>query len=319
MKFAIRKIHETDVDASARLIYESRQNSQLRSENRTIDGIKGNIQQMIEAGDDYLQVVAFEEESGELLGLMTIMMDWGEVGVMLPWQPIIHPEVDQDLVAISLIEHSKELVETHSKTRLEIWMDLTNEQEKAIEPTYREWYQKSGFILGAKEDFMDTQSSKLKEFQYSIPDDIEIVSMSTISNEEIYETVFKSFRNSSDEWANISTDSQLEGFIPRWLKRNDSFIENASIVFRKDDEIIGFIVMCSEPDYIEIGPIGVIPTQRGKGLGRALILESIRRLSGDKQTIGLSVSTSNTFAYNLYSGLGFEKRYEIPIYIWNPE
>jgi ribosomal protein S18 acetylase RimI-like enzyme len=318
MKLEIREINEIDIDASSHLIYESRQNSPLRNETRTIDGIRKSIERMIKASDDYLQVVALKEERGELLGLLTIMMDWGEIGVMMPWQPIVPPQMNHEKIAIALIEQSKKLIQTHSKTRLEIWMDLTNEQAKAIHPTYVEWYQKCGFTLSTQEDFMDTQYSKLKEFQYSIPDDIEIVPISTISDDEIHETVFRTFRDSSDGWANIATDSQLASFIPRWLKRTDSFIERASIVFRKDDEIIGFIVMCSEPNYVEMGPIGIIPSQRGRGLGRALILESVKRLPENKQTIGLSVSPSNSIAYKLYSNLGFEKRYEIPIYSWNP-
>jgi len=319
MKLEIKRMEDIDIDAHAQLIFESRQNSPLRNEERTIDSIKYEMEQLMHHGDDYIMIIAKSDENGELLGQLSMWIDWGEIGISHPWQPIVHPKVNQEAVAIALIEHSKKLAKTHSKTKLDIWMEPHSDQAKVVQPTYADWYQKAGFALNSEEFFMDTEYSKLRQMEYSIPNGIEVVPMSNISNDEVKDVVHKTFRNSLDEWSIKCTDSQLYGAVVGWLKRNETFDAEASIVFEKGGEIIGYNVMRLFSDFIEIGPIGVIQPYRGMGLGRALILESTSRLSGNPQTIGLSVSTINPIAYGLYSSLGFEKRFTIQIFSWSPE
>ena len=319
MILIIQEMHEIDVDAHARLIYNSRQNSPLHNDERTVDGIKTALEQMIGQGEAHAMIVAQDEDSGELLGQLLMWLEWGEIGVVRPWQPIIHPEADQEAVAVALIEHSKKLVETNAKTKLEIWMELTSEQIEAMKSIVEPWYQKSGFVLTAKEYFMDTQYSKLSDLKYSIPKGIEVESMSDISNADLMDIVMESFRSGSDKWVLSMTESQLEGSANAWMKRDDTFINDASIVFKDDGNIIGYNVMRNEDDSIEVGPIGVLPSYRGRGLGRALLLESARRLaSKPDQSVWLTVSTENNPAFELYSRLGFKNQYQILIYAWTP-
>jgi ribosomal protein S18 acetylase RimI-like enzyme len=319
MKLAILKMNEIDIDAHASLIYKSRQNSPLRNNERTTEEIKNSLEQLIAQGEAHVMLVVQDEENGDLLGQLLMWLEWGELGVARPWQPIIHPEVDQDTVAIALIEHSKNLIETHSKTKLEIWMEITNKQVEGIQPIYERWYQQCGFVLNSKEYFMDTQFTSLRDLDYSIPDEIKIVSMSEIPNNELRNVVYETFRTSSDMWVMSMTQAQLESSVESWLKRDETFNVDASIVFMDEGVIIGYNVMRLEDDSIEVGPIGVLPAHRGRGLGRALLLESINRISSkNPQTVWLTVSTRNTPAYKLYSNLGFINRYEILIYSWVP-
>jgi ribosomal protein S18 acetylase RimI-like enzyme len=319
MKLTILRMNEIDIKAHANLIYKSRQNSPLRNDDRTIDSIKKILEQLIEQGEAHVMIIALDEDSGDLLGQLLMWLEWGELGVVRPWQPIIHPEVDQDTVAKALIEHSKKLIETHSKTKLEIWMEITNEQAEKIQPIYERWYQQCGFVLNSKEYFMDTQFSNLRDLEYSIPEDIEIASMSEIPNDELQDIVYETFRTSSDKWVMSMTQAQLKSSVESWLKRDETFNVDASIVFIDEGTIIGYNVMRLEDGSIEVGPIGVLPAHRGRGLGHALLLESINRISSNnQQTVWLTVSTGNTPAYKLYSNLGFINRYEILIYSWVP-
>ncbi len=317
-RLEIRKLNEIDVDAHARLIYDSRQNSPLRSEERTIDGIKKNIEEMMEHSDSYVQIVAKNDAGSELLGQLTIWLDWGEIGVARPWQPIVHPSVDQEAIAIALIEHSKKIVETHSKKKLEVWMYLNNDQAKALQPTYADWYQKCGFIMSSEEYLMETEYSQLREREHLIPEGIEVIPMSRLPNDELRDLVFKTFRYGTDKWIKSQTDSQLYEYVDCWLQRDESFDAESSIVFKKDGELIGYNVIHLEDASLEIGPVGVLPSQRGRGLGRTLLLESIKRASGEVQTVRLSVSIKNDAAFNLYTSLGFEKRYIIQDFSWSP-
>ncbi|MFX1484551.1 MAG: GNAT family N-acetyltransferase [Promethearchaeota archaeon] len=318
MILKIQKMQEIDVDAHANLIYASRQNSPLQSDERTVERIKQALKDLQKQDDAHAMIIALDERSGELLGQLLMWLEWGEIGVARPWQPIVQPNVDQVTVAIALIEHAKKLLETHSKTKLEIWMELTSEQVEAIQPTYEDWYQRCDFKLNSREYFMETEYSKLKELEYSIPEEIEVISMSNFTNKELENIVFETFRTGSDEWVNSMTDSQLNGSVEAWLKRDETFDLEASIVFTRDGSIIGYNVMRIEEDSIEVGPVGVLPTYRGRDLGKSLILESIHRLPENQQSVWLTVSTGNTYAYRLYSQLGFENRYTILIYAWIP-
>ncbi|MHA2025605.1 MAG: GNAT family N-acetyltransferase [Candidatus Thorarchaeota archaeon] len=319
MKLKIRKMDEIDIDAHARLIYDARQNSPLRSDERTIDGLKTALKERVEQGESHIMIVAQDKESNELLGQLVVWLDWGEIGVSLPWQPIVRPESDQEVVAVALIEHSKLLLKSHPLTRLEIWMELTSEQVDAMSSIYVPWYEKSGFNLKAEEYFMDTQSSKLNELDHSIPNGIEVVSMADVANDELMDIVLRTFRSGSDKWVMSMTDSQLEGSAIAWLKRDETFDNDASIVFMDDGKIIGYNVMRNEEGSVEVGPIGVHPSHRGKGLGKALLLESVKRLkTKESQSVWLTVSTDNAYAFKLYSDLGFENKYQILIYSWMP-
>jgi len=319
VKLKIQKMDDIDVDAYARLIYESRQNSPLRSEDRTIDGLKNAMKEMVGQGESHVMIAAQDEPSNKVLGQLVVWLDWGEIGVSLPWQPIVHPETDQESVAIALIEHAKLLLESHSLTRLEIWMELKSELDKAMSSIYVPWYEKSGFNLKAKEYFMDVQFAKLNELNYSLPNGIEVVSMADVSNDELMDIVLETFRRGSDKWVISMTESQQVGSAEAWLKRDKTFDSDASIVFMDEGKVVGYNVMRLEDNSVEVGPIGVLPSHRGKGLGRALLLESVRRLrSKEPESVWLTVSTDNAPAFKLYSSLGFENKYQILIYTWMP-
>lgn len=312
------RMSEIDVDAHANLIYESRQKYPIQDEEITVERIKRALDDLQAQGDTHAMIIAQDESTGKLLGQLLMWLEWGEIGVSRPWQPIMHPSVDQGIVATSLIEHSKKLLETHSKSKLEIWMELTNEKVRAILPNYEDWYTQCGFRLNSREYFMDTEYSKLKRLEYSIPEGIEVISMSDFTNSQLHDIVFDTFRAGSDEWVKSMTDAQLNGSVQAWLKRDETFDSEASIVFQRDEEIIGYNVMRIEDDSIEVGPVGVLPESRGKGIGKSLILESIHRIPESQYSVWLTVSTGNSTAYRLYSNLGFENRYTILIYTWTP-
>ena len=56
-----------------------------------------------------------------------------------------------------------------------------------------------------------------------------------------------------------------------------------------------------------VSQLGVAHPARGRGLGRALLVESCRRLAtGELRIIGLGVEAENANALGLYRSVGFE-------------
>ncbi len=115
------------------------------------------------------------------------------------------------------------------------------------------------------------------------------------------------------------TRSQQESSADAWLKKNETFDDDASIVFMEGDKIVGYNVMRIEEDQVEVGPIGVLPHYRKRGFGRSLLLASTKKLEPrSPKRVWLTVSTDNAPAYELYSSLGFVNQYQILIYTWMP-
>jgi ribosomal protein S18 acetylase RimI-like enzyme len=319
MNLKMLPMSEIDIDAHAQLIYESRQKSPLRNDTRTIEGIKQAIQSLKAQGDEFVMFAALDERNKRLLGQLLMWLEWGEMSIARPWQPIVHPEADQETVAIALINQAKILVESHSKSRLEVWMELRSEKDEEMSSVYIPWYEKCGYELTAEEYFMDTNYSKLRALEASIPNGIEVVAMSELSYEKLKNAVLSTFRNGADKWFETMTQSQQESSADAWLKTDETLDDNASIVFMEDGNIIGYNIMKIVEDQVEVGPIGVLPSHRKRGFGHSLLLTSVRRLESKRpKRVWLTVSTDNAPAYDLYSSLGFVNQYRILIYTWMP-
>jgi len=71
---------------------------------------------------------------------------------------------------------------------------------------------------------------------------------------------------------------------------------------------VGFVMVRRAPDEAEVLTIAVARSHRGKGLGRDLMEEAMRRLYADRiSTLFLEVSETNEPACRLYRRLGFAK------------
>lgn len=71
---------------------------------------------------------------------------------------------------------------------------------------------------------------------------------------------------------------------------------------------VGFVILRAVADEAEVLTLAVGPRQRGRGLGRLLMDEAIRRLYYNRiQSIFLEVDVGNQPALGLYARLGFRE------------
>jgi mycothiol synthase len=90
---------------------------------------------------------------------------------------------------------------------------------------------------------------------------------------------------------------------------------------RLDGEPVGVLLLTSLPEWAswDVCYVGVIPTARGHGVGREIMLKGM--IEAKKARIGsvtLSVDGRNAPAWQLYRGLGFEEfdRREVFLRVW---
>ena len=86
-----------------------------------------------------------------------------------------------------------------------------------------------------------------------------------------------------------------------------------------NDKLIGYILYKSLYNFINIDNLGVIYEYRNKGIGTLLIKFLINLAKKNKMNIRLQVRISNIIAINLYSKLGFKKKYILKNYYSNED
>jgi ribosomal protein S18 acetylase RimI-like enzyme len=96
--------------------------------------------------------------------------------------------------------------------------------------------------------------------------------------------------------------------------------ESSSWVLKKSDEIIGacFMTIRNNGDTGYIPDIAIIPDYQGQGLGKALLLYSMKKIiesEPDMVKIDLDVTLENNARY-LYKSIGFETVREYSMYTW---
>ena len=145
-------------------------------------------------------------------------------------------------------------------------------------------------------------------------------------NENILSPIFtndyivKPFRKGKDEeaWCNISNAAfsffswrvniTAESVI--FDETSDNYIKDGILMLWHGKEPIGILRIEKDPDdnIAEIGPIAILPTYQGKGLGRNLLRVGLEvGLRNGFKSTALSVNGENQKAADLYLSEGFEK------------
>ncbi len=97
------------------------------------------------------------------------------------------------------------------------------------------------------------------------------------------------------------------------------FIDGASQVLMNEDRIIGFCLLVKKGENINIPDVGIFPSFQGRGLGKALLVNTISSflISDDSvQRINLAVTLSNPAKF-LYEKVGFRITEEFSAIIYD--
>lgn len=150
-----------------------------------------------------------------------------------------------------------------------------------------------------------------------LPQTMRFTPYTSIEREDLIELAFRCFADQKD----IPRDpnNRAQG----WDELQDGFFgefnTNLSRVLKANELLIGYcIIVLRGGDTGYVVTFGVDPEHRGKGLGRRLLVHSMKHLITTEPAIGkiaLDVTLSNP-AINLYDSLGFTRETDYSVYTW---
>jgi ribosomal protein S18 acetylase RimI-like enzyme len=216
-----------------------------------------------------------------------------------------------------LIREAKKETRRMGRERLEVQFNRITTRVRPLLHKYEGWYREERFRYATEETYMEASiadnTPEVEEF-----DKMSVKPISEISNEDLFEPFFDSFLDSKDGlFLSLSKDQQIDAF-NYWFSRTRQFIDDAALCVLDNDEVTGFIVVREEDGKAHMGPIGVHPKHRGKGIARRLLarsMDSIRRQGFKK--VALEMDILNTPAMNLYKQFGFQSIHNSVFYYWN--
>jgi ribosomal protein S18 acetylase RimI-like enzyme len=108
----------------------------------------------------------------------------------------------------------------------------------------------------------------------------------------------------------MKNDMQTE-----WFNPEKPMLKELSTILVEQEQIIGFLILQSDRNGLQIKSIGLLPAYRNKGLGKKLLRYSLKKAKEkDYSSVELVVALENVPAYNLFSKIGFKPKTTIETY-----
>lgn len=289
-----------------------------KREDRTLETVKKYVLDIRDSGDAVLLTAHAMEK---LVGWLCLGKVSSDMVYICSWHPIVHPEFNENEVALNLIEKSIEYTRQEGRGRLEVFhMQMTDEMRPRYEK-YKAWYESQGMPKGCEWAYMTADLTTLDRKEVELSPGFYIRPITEVTNDEIYECYYETFIASSDSRFLDQTDEQRRGnFEDEFFNRSNPFEKDASILLYYGEQIVGFIMIVLIENGGFVNGIGIHPDFRRRGLGKALMLSSMKRAAKNgMETMILEVDIDNYQAIKLYQSVGFIKIHGSISHVWKAE
>ncbi|HUT81069.1 MAG TPA: GNAT family N-acetyltransferase [Candidatus Bathyarchaeia archaeon] len=240
-------------------------------------------------------------EKGELVGWLGVNQVYPPTLLLYTYHPIINPDSNRKHVAQALIQKCIDYAIEKNIGNIRIFNDVTIKTENRfleLEQYYLNAGMKKTHIVLCMENKLSTNVIK----NTVIDSEYHIEPWLDQSDEDLKECYERIFAKSNDNFTN-SLDKEERNY---WNTISRGNANQASIVIKKDNELVALILAVDYGDFMELGPIGVVPEHRGKKLGKVVMEECLSSLfKQGKVNCYLEVDATNTPAINLYKSYGF--------------
>ena len=317
-EITIQKLYEMDINELAKFTYESLQSSRLRDENQTVAGIEQEYNKMAEDGNEMV-LLARDSDSREILGKLKIYTGFPEMAFINKWDPIVKPNKTQEKVARSLVQRAKKYTRHIGYHRLEAYLSPIKAGFEKVRREYQYLYESEGFHKATEEASMKVAMDKWTSPSNvaSLPKGYTYEEVGKRTEEETLKAFHETFKISHDRLYLDMSPSEQQIANKHWYNRIKP-VHPASLFVIYDDKVVGFSIGHLEDDGINLGPIGLLPDHRGKGIARSLLNEGMKKIRDDKDIkyAELEVDVENTSAMKLYTAFGFTEQYRQEYYAW---
>jgi len=317
-KISIENLSDIDINELAKFSYNARYMSVFQNVNRTVAGIEQSLTEAAE--NDYERIIlARDRESHEIIGKLACYIGFPEMVFIHRWDPVMAPLNNRDSVAGLLINQCKKYIKKLGFKRLEVTLSPILDGFEEVREDYQTLYEREGFHQATKEASMRIEMSKWNPSLEipTLPEGYSFESVNSRTNEEIEETVLRTFEASGDRLHLDMSPTQQRITFNHWFDRTRPF-HSTSIYLVRDNQVVGFSIGRAYSGVVSLGPIGLLPDYRGRGLAQILLHESLIKIKNDRaiKYAELEVDITNTPAIKLYTSVGFSPQHMQEYYSW---
>ncbi|MBU7013944.1 MAG: GNAT family N-acetyltransferase [Theionarchaea archaeon] len=273
-------------------------------------------QQVRHTSKTYASRVVTAHSEDMLLGWLYLIIEYPRLVLMGDWHPIVFPGDKEGETAARLIEESIEYTRREKRERLEVALSGITEKNSHLFTKQKEWYESQGMGKVSEEISMEcVLTGSLDDVEF--PEDVNLKLLTEIDNDKIYPYFNETFLASRNMlWLDQTAEQQRVTF-DYWFSRSRPLNEKASIILMSDQQVIGFSVSRPTAEGVYLEPFGIHPEYRKRGLGRALLLHSMKIVAQQGlKTMSLGVDIENRPACQLYRSAGFKELHRNVVYCW---
>ena len=312
-----RKLSSDDCDILAKITRAARRGTPAES-SKSVEEIARDIEE-ISMSTSFQVLIAIDDQEA-IVGWMQYYTGFPLMTFINGLYPVVDERDDSERIALALIEASKKDIIESGQSRLEIELVFLSDEHRAHSQKYIEWYRKCGFQFAAEEMHMKSDLRAIELPQLDLPNGYVIRKFSEVSYENLESSGRRTLEDSKEGLFLSMSHAEQDITLKYFFDKSKPYIEDASVILEQGGEVTGFVITrFNDDDEPEIGPVGLVPEARGKGLASYLLVRVLKSLKEKGSTsVYLDTTITNLPAQKLYRKYGFNDVYYKQFYYWSP-
>ncbi|MFW9768173.1 MAG: GNAT family N-acetyltransferase [Candidatus Thorarchaeota archaeon] len=307
-------LSQDDCKKLAILNMETRKGTPVES-NMRLEEVTKSIKNL-SISDGYRTVTAHKD--GRIVGWLYYYIQFPLMTFINGFYPVV--ESGSEDVARAMIEASKKETVERGHNRLEIELVFPSDVHREYSKSLVDLYIKCGFQFAAEEIHMRCNLNESIIPERNPPEGYTLRMFLDTPYETLEQVGYRTLKDSKEGLFLSMTHDEQMVTLQYFFDKEKSYIDDASLILESNGEIMGFVITrIGDDDEPEIGPIGLVPEARGKGLGSFLLVRALKSLKDSGYTsVSLDTTVTNHPAQRLYRKYGFEDVYYKQFYFWSP-
>lgn len=303
MEIHVHSWEDVSEETLAQFSFQARQQDRLITESPAFDTLRNTIAWWKNRAHS-VPIIAYTD--GQIIGWLVFFSFVPTTATIGRWHPIAQPGSTQNEISIHLLKSAITYAKEKKFERFEAELTGVTSENEAVFELYKGWYEAHGMRIATEELRLERDLTTPPLVEPVFPSGFHLRPLDQCTNAELEAPFFEMFDQSKDRFWLTQTMKQRKEAFQYWFDRDRPFVEEATTVLMKGEEIVGITVVRLIQEVGMLGPIAVGPRYRRQGLGRALMAYSIQGVLKTGVTkMQLEFDITNEPALKLYNELGF--------------